>query len=144
MAHLKEVRKLGDRRSHWVAVGPAGVSVEWDAVVTDWVPQQFIGWTSVEGSAVENTGQVRVRPVSDSETEIDVQLTYRPPAGAAGHALASVLGVDPKAAMDEDLVRFKSLLEDRKTSTPEGSVRLEEVEAGQKSSGRRGGSRKKP
>jgi uncharacterized membrane protein len=133
MAHLREVRKVDEGRSHWVAVGPAGVPVEWDAVVTDWVPNQFIGWTSVQGSTVETSGQVRFRPVSDSETQIDVQLSYNPPAGAAGHALATVLGVDPKRALDEDLLRLKSLLEDEKTSTGEGSVRLEEIAAAGKS-----------
>jgi uncharacterized membrane protein len=143
MAHLKEVRKLDEGHSHWVALGPAGTSMEWDAVVTDWVPQQFVGWTSVEGSPLETTGQVRLRPVSEGETQIDVQLSYRPPAGVAGDALASLFGVEPKAAMDEDLLRFKSLLEDRETSTPEGSVRLEELASGQKTAGRRGGSRKK-
>jgi uncharacterized membrane protein len=146
MAHLQEVRKVDEGRSHWVALGPAGVPVEWDAAVTDWVPRQFIGWTSVEGSTVETSGQVRFRPVSGQETEIDVQLSYNPPAGAAGHALASVLGIDPKRAMDEDLVRLKSLLEDEKTSTSEGSVHLEEATGGGKSRTRPGQarSRKKP
>jgi uncharacterized membrane protein len=141
MAHIREVRKLDEGRSHWVAVGPAGVSVEWDAAVTDWVPNQFIGWTSVEGSAIETSGQVRLRSISEKETQIDVQLSYKPPAGAAGHALASLLGVDPKHAMDEDLVRLKSLLEDQKTSTPESSVRLQEVTTGQKAG--KGTSRKR-
>jgi uncharacterized membrane protein len=117
MAHLREVSKIDEGRSRWVAVGPAGVSVEWEAEVTDWVPEQFIGWTSVEGSSIETTGQVRFRPISSSETEIDVQLSYNPPAGAAGHAIAALMGTDPKRAMDEDLGRFKSLLEEGKTGS---------------------------
>jgi uncharacterized membrane protein len=127
MSHLREVHKVDEGRSHWVASGPAGVPVEWDAVITDWVPKQFIGWTSVEGSTIETSGQVRLRPVSDRETEIDVQMAYSPPAGAVGHAIASLVGVDPKRAMDEDLVRFKSLLEDGKTRANGEPVRLEEV-----------------
>src|SRR5215208_4985333 len=141
MAHLREVRKIDEGRSHWVAVGPASVPVEWEAVITDWVPNQFIGWSSVEGSPVETSGQVRFRPVSDQETQIDIQLSYNPPAGVAGHAVATVLGVDPKRAMDDDLVRLKSLLEDEKTSTGEGSVRLEEVTGSGKSRARRGTTR---
>lgn len=133
MAHLREVRKVDEGRSHWVAAGPAGVSVEWDAVVTDWVPNQFIGWTTSEGSPIEMTGQVRLRPTSAIATEIDVQLAYNPPAGAAGHALASLLGADPKRAIDDDLVRLKSLLEDEKTSKAGDTVRLEEVAAKPKS-----------
>ena len=81
MAHLREVRKIEEGRSHWVAVGPAGVPAEWEAIITDWVPGQFIGWRSVENSPIETSGQVRLSPVSDRETQIDVQLTYTPPAG---------------------------------------------------------------
>jgi uncharacterized membrane protein len=101
-------------------------------VVTDWVPGQFIGWTSVEGSPVETSGQVRVKPLSSGETQVDVQLAYHPPGGVAGHTLASLLGVDPKRAMDEDLARFKSLLETEQITTPDKTVRLEEVAAGAK------------
>lgn len=129
MTHLREVRKLDEGRSHWVAAGPAGIPVEWDAIVTDWVPRQFIGWASVEGSEIENTGQVRFRSTPAGATEIDVRLEYRPPAGAAGHAVASLLGRDPKGAMDDDLVRLKSLLEEEKTRGDEGEVRLEEITA---------------
>jgi hypothetical protein len=45
-----------------------------------------------------------------------IRMTYKPPAGALGHAVASLLGSDPKRAMDEDLLRFKSLLEEGKAS----------------------------
>jgi uncharacterized membrane protein len=127
MSHLREVRKIDEGQSHWVAVGPGGVPVEWDAVVTDWVPNQFIGWASVEGSTIDTSGQVRFRPVSANRTEIDVQLSYTPPAGAVGHVIASLFGTDPKRAMDEDLLRFKSLLEEGKTSADGEQVRLEEV-----------------
>jgi uncharacterized membrane protein len=126
MAHLREVRKIDEGRSHWVAVGPAGVPVEWDAVVTDWVPNQLIAWKSVEGSTVETAGRVRFRPTADSGTEIDVQMSYNPPAGAIGHAVATLFGADPKHALDEDMVRFKSLLEEGKTRADE-PVELEEV-----------------
>jgi uncharacterized membrane protein len=127
MAHLREVRKLDEGRSHWVAVGPAGVPVEWDAVVTDWVPQQFLAWKSVNGSTVQTAGMVRFRPVNEQETEIDVHLSYNPPAGALGHAVAFLTGVDPKQAMDEDMVRLKSLLEEGKTRADGEQVRVEEV-----------------
>ncbi|HYF38570.1 MAG TPA: SRPBCC family protein [Gemmatimonadales bacterium] len=129
MTHLREVRKVDEGRSHWVAAGPAGIPVEWDAIVTDWVPQQFIGWSSVEGSTIETTGQVRFRPTSTDSTEIDIRMEYSPPAGAAGHAIASLLGTDPKRAMDDDLVRLKSLLEDGKTRAAGQEVHLEEVTA---------------
>ena len=127
MTHLHEVRKLDEAHSHWVAAGPAGIPAEWDAVITDWVPKQFIGWSSVEGSAVDATGQVRFRPLSEAETQIDVQLAYNPPAGAAGHVIAALFGTDPKSAMNDDLVRFKSLLEEGKTRANGAPVHLEEI-----------------
>jgi uncharacterized membrane protein len=102
------------------------VSVEWDAVVTDWVPSQLIAWKSVEGSTVETAGRVRFEPTGDDRTEIDVQMSYNPPAGALGHAVATLFGADPKRAMDEDMVRLKSLLEEGKTRADE-PVRLDEV-----------------
>jgi uncharacterized membrane protein len=127
MSHLKEVRRTGDRRSHWVAAGPAGVPVQWDAETTAWVPNELIAWRSVEGAAVENAGTVRFRPNGDGSTQVDIRLSYNPPAGAVGHAVASLLGVDPRRAMDEDMVRLKSLLEEGKTTADEGRVRLDEV-----------------
>jgi uncharacterized membrane protein len=129
MTHVREVRKVDDTRSHWVAAGPAGVPVEWDAVITEWVPRQFLAWKSVNGSAVQMAGMVRFRPIAEDQTEIDVRLTYNPPAGAVGHAVAFLTGSDPKRAMDEDMVRLKSLLEEGKTRADGQPVRLEEVTA---------------
>jgi uncharacterized membrane protein len=130
MTHLREVRKIEEGRSHWLAVGPAGVPAEWEAIITDWVPGQFIGWRSVENSPIETSGQVRLSPVSDRETQIDVQLTYTPPAGAPGQVLASLLGVDPKRALDEDLLRLTSLLEDQQASVGEETIHLQEEASG--------------
>jgi uncharacterized membrane protein len=124
MSHLREVRKSNENRSHWVALGPAGLPVEWDAIVTEWLPNELIAWKSVEGSMVETAGRVQFRPTPDGNTEIDVRLSYTPPAGALGHAVASLFGADPKQAMDEDMVRLKSLLEEgkeSKTTSPTGS-----------------------
>lgn len=143
MSHLREVRKIDEGRSHWVADGPAGVPVEWDAIVTDWVPSKFIGWTSVEGSAIDTAGQVRFQPISVNETQIDVHMSYRPPAGAAGHAVASLLGADPKHAMDDDLMRLKSLIEEGKTRANGEPVHLEEVTSQAPSTGRKSSSSRK-
>jgi uncharacterized membrane protein len=131
MSHLKEVRRTGEGRSHWVAAGPAGTSVEWDAVTTQSIPQEVIAWKSVEGSTVENSGRVYFRPDERGGTLIEIRMSYNPPAGAVGHTVASLLGVDPESAMDEDMVRLKSLLEEGKTTTDRGKVRLDELPASQ-------------
>jgi uncharacterized membrane protein len=99
MRHLVDVKRTGDNRSHWVARGPAGARVEWDAVTTAWQPNDLIAWESVPGSAVANTGRVRFRSNPDGTTQIDVRISYNPPGGALGHAVAAVFGADPKRAM---------------------------------------------
>jgi uncharacterized membrane protein len=125
MAHLRQVQRIDDDRSRWVAAGPAGIPVQWEAIITEWVPNQLIAWKSVEGSSVETAGRVRFQPAAGG-TEIDVQMSYNPPAGAIGHSVASLFGADPKRAMDGDMVRLKSLLEEGKTRA-ERPVHLEEV-----------------
>jgi uncharacterized membrane protein len=114
MAHLVEVRRLDDRRHHWVARGPAGVPVAWDSEIIGLEPERLVAWRSVPGSMVENAGCVRFA-TAESGTRLDIELRYHPPAGALGHLVATLFGKDPKHAMDEDLVRLKSLLEDGKT-----------------------------
>jgi uncharacterized membrane protein len=52
-------------------------------------------------------------------------MTYTPPAGALGHVFARLLGADPKKQMDDDLLRFKSLLETGKATGRETVSREE-------------------
>lgn len=133
MAHLDEVRVTGEGLSHWVARGPAGTRFEWDAETTQWIAEEVIAWKSVEGATVASAGVVRFDATEDGGTRVDVHLSYNPPAGAVGHAIARMLGSDPKSAMDEDMVRLKSLLETGKASVDGDSVtreELEETEAG--------------
>ena len=127
MENLREVRRVGDGRYHWVATGPAGISVEWDAVVTRWIENEEIAWKSLEGSTVGNAGIIRFDRNPEGGTRMDIQMTYNPPGGALGHLLASILGADPKQAMDEDMVRFKSLFEHGKATADGQTVRQEEV-----------------
>jgi uncharacterized membrane protein len=131
MANVEEVRDLGDGRSHWVVKGPAGTLVEWDARVTAWEPDRLISWRSEPGSEVGQVGTVRFNPAPGGGTEVQVSMSYTPPGGPAGHAVASLLGKNPKQQMDEDLARMKSLLEHGKTSTGAGRVTLRDVEAGE-------------
>jgi uncharacterized membrane protein len=116
MAHVQEIRDLGSGRSHWKVAGPAGIPVEWEAVITKQVPNQVIAWKSLPDEPVKSAGIVQFHPNPDGSTRVTVRLSYNPPAGALGHTVASLFGVEPKHAMDEDLVRLKSLLETGKTT----------------------------
>jgi uncharacterized membrane protein len=117
MSHLKEVRNIHPGRSHWVAYGPAGIPVEWDALITRHEPNSLISWASEPGAAVQSSGTVRFGRNPAGGTRVEVQMSYNPVAGAIGHAVASLFGVDPKHAMDDDLARLKTLLEQRGPGT---------------------------
>jgi uncharacterized membrane protein len=127
MTHLREVRDLGGGRSHWVAIGPLGATIEWDAMITAWQPEQEIAWQSLAGSPVENAGVVRFQPGAQGGTRVDVRLSYNPPAGAIGHTVAALLGQDARHQMNDDMLRFKSLLETGKTTAERGQVQLADL-----------------
>ena len=116
MEHVREVRRASDGRWHWRVAGPAGVEMEWDAEVTRAEPGRRLSWSTVENASVESSGTVRFVPV-DGGTRVEVRLSYNPPLGALGHAVAALLGADPKKQLDEDLLRLKSLLEREKASS---------------------------
>jgi uncharacterized membrane protein len=130
MTHLREVRDLGNGRSHWIAAGPAGVPVAWDAEITEIVPNEVLAWKSTPGSTIENAGIVRFDPNQDGGTRVTVRMSYNPPAGAMGHAVASLFGADPKRELDDDLLRLKSLIETGKTRAHGHTVLREEVAPG--------------
>jgi uncharacterized membrane protein len=127
MRHVQEVRRIDDHRWHWKVEGPGGVAFEWDGVVKDVVPLDRVTWTSTDAAAVLNRGEARFERVSDGSTRLTIHLVYEPPLGAVGHALARLLGADPKHELDDDLLRFKSLLEKGKATGREGPVTREEV-----------------
>ncbi|HZU83596.1 MAG TPA: SRPBCC family protein, partial [Polyangiaceae bacterium] len=131
MSHLREVRSLGERRWRWVAEGPLGAPVEWDAIVTDLIDGRLIGWRSAPGSVVQNGGRVRFIPSEDGGTRLEIELFYRPPGGLLGRIVAALAGADPKRALDEDLVRLKSLFEQGKTRVHGERVTREQLLRGE-------------
>jgi uncharacterized membrane protein len=106
MSHVREVKRVGPDRTHWVVAGPAGTPIEWDAIVTKRVPNEEVAWRTVEGALVEHQGSVRFRPADDGRTRIEVHMTYRPVGGTVGHGLASLFAHDPARVIGEDLARL--------------------------------------
>lgn len=111
MEHLKEVRETADGKSHWVARGPLGMSVEWDAELIEDRPE-VISWRSLPGSDVDTAGSVHFKAAPAGRgTEVRVSLKYDPPAGQVGAAVARLFGQSPEQQIAADLGRFKSLVE---------------------------------
>lgn len=121
MLHLQSVRPTGENRSHWIANGPAGKKLEWDAEVTADDPGECIAWHTLEGGDVEHSGSVRFEKApGDRGTVVRVRLYYTPPAMGTALAIARMLGHDPEAEIAKDLRRYKQLLETGDTITTEG------------------------
>jgi uncharacterized membrane protein len=111
MNNLEAVEVHNDKHSHWIARGPAGTKVEWEAEIINEIPNELIGWRSVDGSQVDNAGSVHFESRGDGRTDVRVVLRYDPPAGVLGAAVSKMLGEDPAVQVREDLQRLKELLE---------------------------------
>jgi uncharacterized membrane protein len=111
VSHLREIHRLGNNTSRWVAAGPAGTAVEWDAKITHYEPNKLLAWKSLPGSTIRTSGVLRLERLPGPATRVTLHMSYVPPAGALGHAVASLLGADPKKALDDDLNRLKVLME---------------------------------
>jgi uncharacterized membrane protein len=112
MDHLESVTVIDETRSHWVAKGPAGTKVEWDAVIHNEVENELIAWRSLPDADVNNAGSVHFSDAGSGVlTEVRVVLSYEPPAGKLGATVAKLLGEEPSQQVEDDLRRFKQVME---------------------------------
>jgi uncharacterized membrane protein len=124
MSHLVSVKQIDERRSHWVAKGPAGRKVEWDAEIINEIPNELIGWRTLDHADVVSAGSVRFKRAPGGRgTEVRVRLQYEPPAGKLGATIAWLLGHEPAQTIQEDLRKFKQLMETGEVPTIEGQPR---------------------
>ncbi len=123
MSHVREVKRTGPDRTHWVVAGPGGTPVEWDAVVSKRVPNEEISWRTVDGALVEHAGTVRFRPAGSGQTQIEIRMTYRPAGGAVGHGLATLFGSDPERVIADDLSRLATQLRGGRSAMGESGQR---------------------
>lgn len=124
MEYLESVRQLDQRRSHWVAKGPAGRRVEWDAEIISEIPDELIGWRTLDGADVVSAGSVRfIAAGGNRGTRVRVRLQYDPPGGKVGSAVAWLFGREPSQTILEDLRHFKQLMEAGEIPTTAGQPR---------------------
>jgi uncharacterized membrane protein len=107
---LRSVHDFGDGRSHWCASTPAGRTVEWDTVITKYVPNCVIGWQSVGSSAVRSSGLIRFKPETGG-TCMQVVLSYQVTDSRFADSVAA-LATPPRAQqLERDILRLASYLE---------------------------------
>ena len=111
MSHVRRVTQIAPGWSHWSVAGPAGVPLEWDAILTEYEPNRFLAWKTAPGSIIKHAGKVQFEPDAEGGTRVHITMSYNPIAGGLGHELAELLGSDPKRRMDYDLMEMKSFIE---------------------------------
>jgi uncharacterized membrane protein len=122
MAHVEEVTVITDTRSHWRVSAPFGRTVEWDAEIVEDVPGERLAWRSEPGADVANAGMVIFRAApKDQGAEVRVTISYEVPAGKLGEAFARWAGEDPHQQLDDDLRRFKQVMETGEVVRSEGA-----------------------
>ncbi|MDT5296371.1 MAG: hypothetical protein QOJ76_3251, partial [Acidobacteriota bacterium] len=131
MNHLESVRVTGGDRSHWVAKAPAGTTVEWEAEIYNEKENELIAWRTLEGADVDSAGSVRFEKATGGRgTVVRVSLKYDPPGGKLGSLVARLFGENPDQQIDEDLGRFKQLMETGDIITTEGQPSGRSASAG--------------
>ena len=122
MKHLESVTCTGLNRSHWIAKGPAGKNVEWDAEIYNEKPNEMIAWRSLAGADIVNAGSVRFTPVGVRGTEVRVVLNYNVPGGKISALFAKLFGNEPGQMIADDLRRLKQILETGEAATVDGQT----------------------
>jgi uncharacterized membrane protein len=111
MEGVEEVTQIDDTHLHWCAE-IAGVTKEWDAEITEQIPDERIAWRSTSGAV--NSGIVTFSELSEGSTLVSVQMQYEPE--GAVENVGDAMGVLSRR-VEGDLERFKDFLESRGSET---------------------------
>jgi len=105
MENVEEVRQEGDKRLLWKAK-IAGKDKQWEAEITEQVPDKRIAWVSVDGTP--NAGEVTCNLMESERTLITLTMEYEPEGFL--ETAGDVLGI-PSGQVEEDLKRFRDFIE---------------------------------
>ena len=111
MTYVKSVKVRDSRNSHWIARGPGGFTIEWDAEIINERPGELIAWQSRPGARVPNAGSVWFEEVPYGATRVKLALEFETPVGEMGVLLANLFGESPERQLENDLHRLKERLE---------------------------------
>ena len=111
MEGVEQVRQIDDKHLHWRA-SIGGKQKEWDAVITEQIPDQRIAWMSQGGS--KNGGVVTFSPLSENKSKLNLRLEYE--TEGAVEKTGDTIGV-VSGRVEGDLQRFKDFIESRGQET---------------------------
>ena len=111
MEGVKQVKQLDDKHLHWKAE-IAGKEKEWDAEITEQIPDKRIAWTSRGGTMT--AGVVTFQPVSEAKSKVMLHMEYDPQ-GIVENVGDAVGAVSQR--IEGDVERFKRYIETRGQET---------------------------
>jgi len=111
MEGVKRVTQLDEKRLHWVAeIG--GKEKEWEARITEQIPDRRIAWQSEAGEFT--AGVVSFEPLGSNRTRVMLEMVYDPKGVVEN--MADKLGIVSQR-IENDLKRFKEFIESRGRET---------------------------
>lgn len=113
MKHLASVTEIDSKHSHWEATIPGNIGkVKWNAEIVKEEPGYLIGWQSIPNSMINNAGKVMFHDALGGQgTELEVVITYHPPAGELGAGVAKMLNPVFEKMIRQDVMNFKEYIE---------------------------------
>lgn len=100
-----------DGRSHWQVFSPFGDLVEFDVVVTKYVPRSLIAWETIPGSRIYMRGMVRLTSLTPTRTLYEFELERSPQKVGIKNALRALFGPSQQESLNFDLVHLRDYVE---------------------------------
>ncbi|MBD0296359.1 MAG: DUF2892 domain-containing protein [Flavisolibacter sp.] len=118
MKHLASVTEIDSKHSHWEATIPGNIGkIKWNAEIVKEEEGYLIGWQSIPNSMINNAGKVVFNDALGGQgTELEVVISYHPPAGELGSGVAKLLNPVFEKIIRQDVMNFKEYIETKYTS----------------------------
>jgi uncharacterized membrane protein len=107
MEDVEQVEQIDETHVHWVAKF-GGTRHEWDAVITEQLPDERVAWRNTDGK--DNAGVVTFHKIGTERSRVMVQMDWVPE--GIKEKLGDALGISDRRVKG-DLERFKDLIESR-------------------------------
>jgi uncharacterized membrane protein len=111
MEDVEEVQQVDDQMTHW-RVKMAGVTREFDARITEQLPDERVAWSSTAGP--HQAGVVTFHRLDADHTRVTAQMEITPEGMA--ESVGDKAGMI-KRRVKGDLDRFRAFIEDRGSAT---------------------------
>ena len=107
MEGVEQIQQIDETQLHWVAKF-GGTRHEWDAVITEQLPDERVAWRNTDGK--DNAGVVTFHKLDTERSRVMVQMDWVPE--GIKEKLGDALGISDRRVKG-DLERFKDLIESR-------------------------------